>query len=178
MISFVITTRTNTQSPLTLSMPKCWVTTGSTNPEAVVNPLAAACTEWDYVPDEVYLLGNPGVADQIDRITELTGTIIDAYSGEEPEIEVTSLASETDFEDVVAHFKTAIMEAREDDGEVVVDVTPGRKFMSAIAFQSGIRFGADRVCYLHVHSGELFGRVYADLPRSGTTLYDFTEVFS
>jgi hypothetical protein len=31
-------------------MGKQWVTTGSTNPEAVVNPLAAACTEWDYVP--------------------------------------------------------------------------------------------------------------------------------
>lgn len=65
-------------------MSKCWVTTGSTNPEAVVNPLAAACTEWDYVPDEVYLLGNPGVADQINRITELTETIIDAYGGRSP----------------------------------------------------------------------------------------------
>lgn len=159
-------------------MSKYWVTTGSTNPEAVVNPLAAACTEWGYVPDRIYLLGNPGVADQLDRITDLTETIVEAYDGDEPEIQITALNSETDFQDVVAHFKTAITDARDADGEVVVDVTPGRKFMSAIAFQSGIKFGADRVCYLHVHSGELFGRVYADLPRSGTTLYDFTEVFA
>jgi hypothetical protein len=159
-------------------MSKYWVTTGSTNPEAVVNPLAAACTEWDYVPDRVYLLANPGVEEQLARITDLTETIVDAYGRDDPDIQLTSLSSETDFQDVVDHFKTAITDARDTNSEVVVDVTPGRKFMSAIAFQSGIRFGADRVCYLHVHSGELFGRVYADLPRSGTTLYDFREVFS
>lgn len=50
--------------------------------------------------------------------------------------------------------------------------------MSAITFLAGIQFGADRVADLHVHSGELFGRVYADLPRSGTMLYDVTEVFA
>ncbi|WP_255198518.1 CRISPR-associated ring nuclease [Halorarius litoreus] len=155
-----------------------WVTTGSTNPEAVVNPLAAACTEWGYEPDRVFLLGNPGVADQLDRIASLAATIIEAHSGETPDIQRTELDSETDFQAVVDHFRAAIEAARADGGEVVVDITPGRKFMSAIAFQAGIQFGADRVAYLHVHSGRLFGRVYADLPRSGTTLYDFTEVFA
>lgn len=159
-------------------MTRYWVTTGSTNPEAVVNPLAAACTEWEYVPDRIYLLGNPGVADQLERITDLAETIVEAYGGDTPEIERTSLATEADFQAIVEHFQTAIEAARDEDGEVVVDITPGRKFMSAIAFQAGIQFDADRVAYLHVHSGRLFGRVYADLPRSGTTLYDFTEVFS
>lgn len=158
-------------------MTRYWVTTGSTNPEAVVNPLAAACNEWAYVPDRIFVLGNPGVEDQFDRIIDLAETIVEAYGGD-PEVERTSLDSETDFQAIVDHFQAAIDAARDEDGEVVVDITPGRKFMSAIAFQAGIRFGADRVAYLHVHSGELFGRVYADLPRSGTTLYDFTEVFA
>jgi hypothetical protein len=159
-------------------MTRYWVTTGSTHPEAVVNPLAAACTEWEYTPERIYVLGNPGVDDQLDRIIDLAETIVEAYGGETPEIERTSLDSETAFQDIVTHFRAAIEAAREEDGEVVVDITPGRKFMSAIAFQAGIKFEADRVAYLHVHSGKLFGRVYADLPRSGTTLYDFTEVFA
>jgi hypothetical protein len=46
-------------------MSRYWVTTGSINPEAVVNPLAAACTEWDYVPERIYLLENPGVEDEL-----------------------------------------------------------------------------------------------------------------
>ncbi|KAB1190748.1 MULTISPECIES: CRISPR-associated ring nuclease [Haloferax] len=155
-----------------------WVTTGSTNPEAVVNPLAAACSEWGFVPDHVYLLGNPGVADQFDRITELIEVIVEAYGGETPNIEYTELDSETEFRAIVGHFEAAIEAARADDGEVVVDITPGRKFMSAIAFQAGIRFGADRVSYLYVDSASLFGRIYADVPRTGTTLYDFAEVFA
>jgi hypothetical protein len=159
-------------------MPRYWVTTGSTNPEAVVNPLAAACTEWEYVPDKIYILGNPGLADQLDRIIDLAETIVVAYAGKRPEIERASLDRETEFQAIVDHFRAAIEAARDDDGEVVVDITPGRKFMSAIAFQAGIKFQADRVAYLHVHSGKLFGRVYADLPRSGTTLYDFMEVFA
>lgn len=159
-------------------MTRYWVTTGSTNPEAVVNPLAAACTEWEYVPTRIHLLGNPGVADKLDRIVDLSTTIVEAYGGDTPEIKQTSLDSETEFEAVVGHFQAAIEAARNEGGEVVVDITPGRKFMSAIAFQAGIRFEADRVCYLHVHSGRLFGRIYADLPRSATTLYDFTEVFA
>lgn len=158
-------------------MERYWVTTGSTNVEAVINPLAAACTEWGYIPDYIYLLSNPGLETQLDRIISLAETIVEAYGGETPTIECTSLASETDFQAIVEHFRSAIEAADSAGGEIVVDVTPGRKFMSAIAFQSGIQFGADRVCYLHVHSGKLFGRVYADLPRSGTTLYDFTEVF-
>lgn len=158
-------------------MTRYWVTTGSTNPEAVVNPLAAACNEWGYVPERIFLLGNPGVEDRLDRIVDLAETIVEAYGGD-PEIERTSLDTETDFSAIVDHFQAAIEAARDEGSEVVVDITPGRKFMSAIAFQAGIRFEADRVAYLHVHSGELFGRVYADLPRSGTTLYDFTEVFS
>lgn len=157
-------------------MTRHWVTTGSTNLEAVVNPLAAACTEWEYVPETVHLLENPGVADRIDRICELLGTVVEAHGGTAPSVELTSVDVETDFEAVVGHYRSAI-EGAADDGEVVVDVTPGRKFMSAIAFQAGIRYGADRVSYLYVDSGALFGRVYADLPRSATTLYDFTEVF-
>lgn len=159
-------------------MSRYWVTTGSTNPEAVVNPLAAACTEWGYVPERIYLLGNPGVEEELDRITDLMTTVVEAYGGETPDFRRTSLDSETDFDDVVDHYRTAIKDARVNESEITVDVTPGRKFMSAIAFQSGLQFDADRVCYLHVHSGDLFGRIYADLPRSGTTLYDFTEVFS
>lgn len=159
-------------------MTRYWVTTGSPNPEAVVNPLAAACTEWNYIPDRIALLANPGLERELDRIVDLAKTVVEAHSGETPAIQLTDIDTETDFEAIVDHYRTTITEARDTNSEVVVDVTPGRKFMSAIAFQAGIRYEADRVCYLLVQSGELFGRIYADLPRSATTLYDFSEVFA
>jgi hypothetical protein len=156
-------------------MTRHWVTTGSTHAEAVVNPLAAACTVEGYVPDEVHFLANPGVQGTIDRIVDLSETVIRAFDGD-PTMHVTDLETETDFPAIVDHFRAAV-EAADDSDSVAIDVTPGRKFMSAIAFQAGMQFGADHVFYLLVDSGDLFGRVYADLPRTATTLYDFQEVF-
>jgi hypothetical protein len=156
-------------------MTRHWVTTGSTNAEAVVNPLAAACTVEGYVPDEIHLLANPGVQSSINRIVDLCETVVHAFDGN-PKMHMNSLEAETDFPAIVDHFRTVIRTVNEED-TVAVDVTPGRKFMSAIAFQAGIQLEADHVFYLLVDSGDLFGRVYADLPRTATTLYDFCEVF-
>lgn len=156
-------------------MTRVWVTNGSTTVEGVVNPVAAACEE-GFVPDTVRLLTNPGLEDVTPRITDLLETIVTAYGDEEPTIEVRSIASETNFEAIVAHFRDGIAYARDRDGSVAVDVTPGRKYMSAIALQVGLREGADHVYYLHV-PGAYFSRLYSTIPRTALELYDFTEVF-
>lgn len=156
-------------------MTSHWVTTGSTNAEAVVNPLASACAVEGYVPDELHLLANPGVQSTIDRIVDLSETVVRAFDGD-PEVHVTSLETETDFPAIVEHFR-AVVEAAGDEDRVAVDVTPGRKFMSAIAFQAGIQFGADHVYYLHLDSTDYFGKVYSTIPRSAINLIDFTELF-
>jgi hypothetical protein len=155
-------------------MTEYWITTGSPNPEAVVNPLAAACVEREYVPDEIRVLDNPGIHEELGRITGLLETVVDAHGGDVG-IETTDLEAETEFQTIAGHFRGAVEAAGPQD-MVAFDVTPGRKFMSAIAFQAGFQFDADHVFYLHVASGELFGRVYPDLPRTATTLYDFREV--
>ena len=65
--------------------------------------------------------------------------------------------------------------ARERDAEVAVDITPGRKFMSAIAFAAGMRYDADHVYYFYVSGEEHMGAFYPEIPRTATTLYDLTE---
>jgi len=156
-------------------MSRLWATTSSTHVESVVNPLAAACTN-GFIPDTVYFLDNPGVTDQLDRTIELTRAIITAHGGDDPTIETTSLEHETEYRDIVEHFKTAI-QAAPTDAEVAVDVTPGRKFMSAIAFQAGIQYDVDHVFYLYLASEAYFGRLYPTIPRTATELVDFTAVF-
>lgn len=157
-------------------MTRYWVTTGSTHPEAVVNPLAAACAVRGYIPDRIHLLMNAGLAGRQKRLVELLSTTVEAYGDASPTIDITELEVETNFTGVAHHYQSAIQAAREVDGAVAIDVTPGRKFMSVIAFQVAIQDEADHIFYLYVNSGELFGRVYPDIPRTGTTLYDFIEV--
>lgn len=162
-------------------MTDIWLTTMSTNPEAVVNPLAAACRD-GFVPDALHVLKNPGVGEQFEEFVTMMETTVAAH-GEtvddeagHPTVQTTSIAAETDFRAIVEHFRDPIRAADEDD-RVAVDVTPGRKFMSALAFQSGVQFGADHVFYLYVSNTQFYGRLYPDMPRPTSELVDFVEVF-
>lgn len=158
------------------AMVNAWVTTMSTHPAAVLNPLNAACNE-GFVPDRLYFLENPSVSGIMDDVLGKASSVVKAYSDHEPTIERTVLEAENDYRGIVDHFRGGITETRERDGIVAVDVTPGRKFMSAIAFQSGIQFGADRVYYFHVKDNEFYGRLYPEVPRPAAELVDFQEVF-
>lgn len=157
-------------------MVDAWLTTMSTNLEAVINPLAAAC-ENGFLPDELYVLENPGVSEQFDDITSMMERVVIEYGGEAPGLSVTHLDTETDFRRIVEHFQKPIAQIHEEGGTAAVDVTPGRKFMSAIAFQAGIQFDADHVFYLYIANNQFYGRLYPDVPRSVLELFDFTEVF-
>lgn len=157
-------------------MTDAWLTTMSTNLEAVINPLVAACEE-GFRPDELHVLENPGVGEQFEDITSMMAEVVTEYGGDDPTLAVTQLESETEFQRIVEHFKEPIARIQADGGTAAVDVTPGRKFMSAIAFQAGIQFGADHVFYAYVSSSQFYGRLYPNVPRPVVTLYDFTEVF-
>lgn len=157
-------------------MSDIWLTTMSTNLEAVINPLIAACED-GYRPEELHVLDNPGVGDQFDAITSMMERVVLEYGGPDPELHVTELEEETDFEGIVEHFRTPIARITDEGGTVAVDVTPGRKFMSAIAFQAGIQFEADHVYYLYVSNNRFYGRLYPDVPRPVVDLVDFQEVF-
>jgi hypothetical protein len=154
-----------------------WITTASPTIEAVVNPLAAACAEHEYVPDVVRILRNPGVRTESEHALEMIGTIVEAHTGTTPEVDPVTIDSETNFEDIVDYHRASIEAAREEDATVAIDVTPGRKFMSAIAFQAGIQFEADHVFYLYLDSSDYYSRIYPDIPSPAVNLVDFAEVF-
>lgn len=157
-------------------MVDAWITNGTTTLEAMVNPINAACDE-GFVPDRLYMIENPTVTDEVASALDLAVEIIDAYGGDEPNIRLTSIDSELDFNQLYAHTREAIEEIHENDGEVAVDFTPGRKFMSALAFATGMRHEADHVYYFYLENTSRYGgRVYPAIPRTESHLYDFTEV--
>jgi len=80
--------------------------------------------------------------------------IIDANGGEEPDIHLTSLEADTEFDRIHEYIRVTIEEVNDEAGEVAVDIRPGREVMPATAFAAGIRYGADHVYYLYLHSSE------------------------
>jgi hypothetical protein len=109
----------------------------------------------------------------VGRAETLAEAIVDEYDGS-LETSRESLDAERDFEAIVSYFRDNIQTAEET--EVAVDVTPGRKFMSAIAFQAGFQYNAEHVFYLFLDSNEYYGRIYDDIPSTAVDLIDFTEV--
>jgi len=140
-----------------------------------MNPFAAAC-EKGIVPDRMAVLQNPDIATDSERACEICEEIAGIHGQESLEIDTTVIESDRDFESIVDFYKQAIVEV-EDTATVAVNVTPGRKFMSAIAFQAGMQYGADHVYYFYLDSSDFYDRVYPDVPRTGADLVDFTEVF-
>ncbi len=155
-------------------MTRIWITNGTPTIPGILNPLMAACDR-GFVPDEVHILSNPGVADSVAKASEKLDVIIDAYGGD-PDVEAYELEHETDFREIVNFHRATIETAEENGDPIAVDVTPGRKFMSAIGFQAGFRFGADHVFYFHRKAGSYYGQFYPEIPRTATDLIDFTEV--
>ena len=140
----------------------------------ILNPVTAACDQ-GYVPDEVWVLSNPGVAEYVADATDRFEVIVNAYGGD-ADVSVHDLDNETDFPDIIEFYRSTIEAARETGDTIAVDVTPGRKFMSAIAFQAGFKFDADHVFYFHRKAGGYYGQFYAEIPRTATDLIDFKEV--
>lgn len=155
-------------------MARIWITNGTPTMPGLLNPLAAAC-DGGYIPDEARILSNPGVADSVAAASEMFETIIDARGGDAG-VSEHRLETETDFQGIIEFYRSTIEAANEAGDTIAVDVTPGRKFMSAIAFQAGFRFGADHVFYFYRKSGAYYGDLYAEIPRTATELIDFTEV--
>jgi len=161
-------------------MEQVWISSGSTTIEAMVNPIAAACVgdgiEEPFIPDTVYFLSNPGLDDSIDVAGDLVQTLLEQHGVDEPEIKVSVIDHETEFDAIVGHYRGAIETARDAGAQIAVDVTPGRKFMSVIAFNAGTTFGVDHIFYFYLKSSEYYSRIYPDIPKPSAELYDFTKV--
>ena len=139
----------------------------------MTNPLLAACED-GYVPDSIRILSNPTVQQNVTPVVPFLETIITEYDGDAT-IDIQTIPEETAFASIGEFFRAGIERVGEDD-HVAVDITPGRKFMSAIAFQAGIRYGADHVFYLLLDSSKFYGQVFPTIPRPAVDLIDFTEV--
>ncbi len=156
-------------------MNRVWITNGSTSIPPVINPLTAACHD-GYLPTTVFLLDNPGIEAVTEDIRRMVQTVVTAYGGDEPAVEVTTIEEEADFNAIIDFVTSSIETAESHDAEIAVDVTPGRKFWSIISFRAGLNYDVDRLYYLHVFTDSYFGHCYPTIPRTAVELIDFTEV--
>ncbi|NJE13340.1 hypothetical protein [Thermococcus sp. LS2] len=133
---------------------RVWITTVGTSPFAVFNSLWMAIVGDSYYPDKVYLLWNDKVQDNMQKVKTYIEALAKAY-GRTIAIDDTHKVDEENFRTFTETLAKIIKKEKLEGNKVAIDMTPGRKFMSAISMYLGIKgadkkFKADRVYYLHL----------------------------
>ena len=154
---------------------KVWLSTIGMSPFAVINTLWAACKEENFCPERIYLIKNKDVEKHVDTVKDWIGRILKEYNIEKPEINLVD-ADETDFKNFASKLGNVVKIEKSAGNEIAIDMTPGRKFMSAfamyIAVASEVHFKADRIYYLHLLDLSYVNKSYLEIPMTKQKLYE------
>lgn len=156
---------------------RAYVTTVGTTPEAVFNPLWYLAEVCSWIPDEVYLLWNEDVKDELERVKKLIERLSKAYekeitvkAGEELRFEE---SNPVEFREKVGMLVNELSSR----GEIIVDITPGRKFMSALLLGAAIVGKADEITYLHLDDWKKYiGKLLFEIPMVKQRLFTKKEL--
>jgi CRISPR/Cas system-associated protein Csm6 len=155
---------------------RTWITTIGTSPFAVINTLWAACKSDEYVPDNVIWIINKQInSDIVETVKDWTSEILIAYGVKKPVIN-DILVDETDVLGLRDTIYGAIHQSKK-TGAIAIDMTPGRKYMSAIAMQSGIAAGADKIYYLFLSDPRYQDTPFPLIPTKKQRLIEMSSEF-
>ncbi|HII61480.1 hypothetical protein [Pyrococcus horikoshii] len=151
---------------------RVYVTTVGTSPEAVFNPIWYLAEVYSWVPDRVYLFWNEKILEKVEKLVNLIASLGNAYG---KEIEVIRDESVKFNEENPIEFREKVsnlLKSLVPEHEVVVDITPGRKFMSALMLGAGIASNAHEIVYLHLNNfPKYIGKLLFDIPMSEQALF-------
>ena len=156
---------------------KAYITTVGTTPEAVFNPLWYLAEGHSWIPDEVYLLWNDGVKDKLEAVKKLVRRLAEAYNREIDVIADEGLRF-TEKNPVEFRKKAGelVRELVSDGYKVIVDITPGRKFMSSLLLGAAIAGKASEITYLHLDDLSYVGRLLFEIPMAKQRLFRKNEL--
>lgn len=153
---------------------KAWISIIGSSPFAVINTMWAACKIDNYIPNRVLFIINQNLNEKdIETVYQWTETLLKEYGVENPQI-ISKKIEEDDFGDIEDVFRRNISSLKQ-KGEVAVDITPGRKYMSAIAMHCGLAGGVSHVYYLHLKESEYYGSPFPLIPIKKQQLIDMKK---
>ena len=163
----------------TLLPERSWVTVVGWSPMAVVNSLWQAC-ELGIVPQRVVLLVSPdeaAIQRSVGVVRQYINTMLPRFGVANPVVEQKPI-NEDDFLGFRKTLAATLEEESQHAARVVVDTTPGRKYMSAFAIALGLQggFRLERVYYNHMLEQRYNDVAHPLIPRHEQQLYDLLAV--
>ncbi len=159
---------------------KVWVTTVGKSPFAVLNTIWYLVRKGEYVPERVYLIWNDLVEKEKEIVKELIRVLLESY-GVNPEIiaDESVKVDEDDFHNLIKTLAEIRNKELAEGNEIAVDMTPGRKFMSALSMYLGVadelikkKKNVHRVYYLHLRDLRFVDKPLVLIPFSVQKCYE------
>lgn len=158
---------------------RCWVTVVGWSPMAVVNTLWAAC-EQGIVPQRVVLLAspnNPSVDRSVQTVERYLNVLLPQFGVDNPLIRRHAI----DEDDLLGFKKTlaqVLEKERKHAQKLVLDVTAGRKYMSAFGLSQGRRtdLKLEKVYYNHLLEQRYIDIPHPLIPRHEQQLHDLKQL--
>jgi hypothetical protein len=153
---------------------KAWISIIGSSPFAVINTIWAACKLEEYIPEKVLFIVNRNLKEEnIKAVHSWTEELLKSYGIKNPVFESREV-EEDDFGQIEDTFRCNISRLKH-EGLVAVDITPGRKYMSAIAMHCGLAEGASHVYYLHLKDFQYQDEPFPLIPIQKQQLIDMKE---
>lgn len=165
-----------------------WITTVGWSPFAVINPIWAYCKENDECPNKIILIYTPieRIKHSLNICSRYISEILKTYNGKHlKEDSIIIEEIENDNIEIYADKLNKIIEREKNrkPDKIILDMTPGRKYMSAINVYYGynLKDTPIQVFYLHLEESR-----YQDVPypltpviqNELTDILESTEIFS
>ncbi len=157
---------------------KVWITIVGKSPFAVINPIWIACKSGEFIPEKVYLIWNDAVKGEKEMVVKAIKVILKNYGVPEPEIiaDDSTKVHEEDFRRLAELLLSIRRKELREGNEIAIDMTPGRKFMSAIAMFMGVakslKDKVHRVYYLHLSDQRYLNYPLILIPHKLQKLYE------
>ncbi len=158
-----------------------WFTTIGMSPHAVLNTIWAAYEESRWQPVKIILFrlvpeeAKPGIKSKLDTAYEAFLKWLTVFQ-ESYNLSIqldTQICVEQDYATFFEKFKDVVKSHT--DRPRAIDITPGRKFASAIGLRIGIAEKVDSIFYLHLLDDTYNNHEYPLIPHPSIRLVDFKE---
>jgi len=163
------------------AVERTWITVVGRAPMAVINTLWAACEQEGCIAQRLVLLSSPAipqVQDNVQRVKSYARAILRQFGVADPDVDNDIPINEDDFLGFAQILRRTANHELRRAHRLVIDTTPGRKYMSAVALWMAQEYDrVEKAYYNLLFALRYQGVAYPLIPRPEQHLYDLIEVF-
>lgn len=157
-------------------MSEVWICFLGVTPQAIYNTIWAAVSKNMCKPTKFHFIASKEAIKQRSIIEKRVNAICHVFLKITPEIKF-HIVDERNLEEVFKVPQEIVQQEKEKGNNVIIDVTPGRKYMSIAALLVALDYGAEKILYLHLKDISYQGLDYPLIPYPLQELRDLKNEF-